>query len=59
MSKGYAPHVTFGQRAGRRDVFEIHHVDFISNSGEVYDVDNLRILTPKPHVEIHAEVNRG
>ncbi|WP_407718972.1 hypothetical protein [Enterobacter roggenkampii] len=27
----------------------------MQDSGEVYDIDNLRVLTPKRHVEIHKE----
>ncbi|EPY4897892.1 TPA: S-type pyocin domain-containing protein, partial [Klebsiella pneumoniae] len=33
--------------------FEIHHVIPIKDGGGVYDMDNLRIVTPKLHDEIH------
>ncbi len=33
--------------------FEIHHVTEIRNGGSVYDIDNLRIVTPKNHNRIH------
>ncbi|WP_390900307.1 HNH endonuclease signature motif containing protein [Serratia ficaria] len=38
-----------------RDKYEIHHVNPISEGGAVYDIDNLRVLTPKRLVEIHSE----
>ena len=56
MKKGYSPHVIEGESVGKRDVFEIHHVNFISKSGAVYDIDNLRIMTPKRHIELHSEI---
>lgn len=59
MKQGYAPLVPEGQSSGARQVFEIHHVEFISNGGAVYDVDNLMIMTPKSHIKLHAEVKRG
>ncbi|EBY0372512.1 HNH endonuclease [Salmonella enterica subsp. enterica serovar Toulon] len=33
--------------------FQIHHVAMIGLGGEVYDIDNLRIVTPRLHDEIH------
>ncbi|MCE0814083.1 S-type pyocin domain-containing protein [Buttiauxella sp. W03-F01] len=33
--------------------FQIHHVKPIKDGGAVYDVDNLRVVTPKLHDEIH------
>nr|WP_290447693.1 S-type pyocin domain-containing protein [Pseudomonas sp. 21LCFQ02] len=59
MKQGYAPVVPENQRSGARQVFEIHHIEFISNGGAVYDVDNLIIMTPKGHIKLHAEVKRG
>lgn len=59
MKQGYAPVVPEEQRSGARQVFEIHHIEFISNGGAVYDVDNLVIMTPKNHINLHAEVKRG
>nr|WP_122316544.1 S-type pyocin domain-containing protein [Pseudomonas cichorii] len=59
MKKGYAPTVTMEYVVGKRDVFEIHHVDFIFKGGAVYDVDNLRVVTPRVHIKLHSEVKRG
>ena len=33
--------------------FEIHHVVFLKDDGGVYDIDNLRIVTPKEHGALH------
>ncbi|WP_421556601.1 S-type pyocin domain-containing protein [Pseudomonas kitaguniensis] len=38
---------------GKRRVFELHHVEHIANRGAVYDVDNLRVNTPKNHIDMH------
>ena len=59
MKQGYAPLVPETQGSGARQVFEIHHVEFISSGGAVYDVDNLMIMTPKSHIKLHAEVKHG
>ncbi|EPJ8533470.1 hypothetical protein PWM41_000215 [Providencia rettgeri] len=31
----------------------MHHDNPISEGGEVYDMDNLRVTTPKRHIDIH------
>ncbi|MCN5555094.1 HNH endonuclease, partial [Escherichia coli] len=33
--------------------FQIHHRVAIEYGGSVYDIDNLRIVTPRLHDEIH------
>ncbi|HCM2052604.1 TPA: HNH endonuclease, partial [Salmonella enterica subsp. salamae serovar 56:z10:e,n,x] len=33
--------------------FQIHHFIAIENGGGIYDIDNLRIVTPRLHDEIH------
>ncbi|WP_157215363.1 LysM peptidoglycan-binding domain-containing protein [Flavisphingomonas formosensis] len=37
----------FGER------FNLHHIDPIANGGPVYDLSNLRIVSPKVHYSIH------
>ncbi|GFM86638.1 HNH nuclease [Pseudomonas cichorii] len=59
MQKGYAPYTPKKQSVGERRVFEIHHIDFISNGAAVYDVNNMRILTPARHIKLHSEVKHG
>jgi len=62
MKAGKAPKVRRGDAAQsranakrRRDSFELHHVEEIQNGGDVYNIDNLRVTTPKRHIEIHKK----
>jgi hypothetical protein len=53
MQDGNAPKARKQDHAGKKRSFELHHVDFVSEGGEVYNVDNLRVNTPKNHINIH------
>lgn len=53
MFDGLAPAARQRDISGKRRGFELHHVDFISQGGEVYNVDNIRVSTPKNHIDIH------
>ncbi|ECG8572478.1 type VI secretion system tip protein VgrG [Salmonella enterica subsp. diarizonae] len=57
IEDGLAPWVPKeGQYIGPNSIvkkFAIHHVVPIKDGGGVYDMDNLRIVTPKLHDEIH------
>lgn len=55
MSGGYAPFPPQSEQVGGRDSFEIHHIDHISNGGDVYNMENLRVMTPKQHIEVHSK----
>ncbi|TBW45312.1 hypothetical protein EZI54_23555 [Marinobacter halodurans] len=55
IKAGRAPYARIGDQAGKRNRFEIHHVEEIRNGGSVYDVSNMRVLTPSRHIEIHRE----
>ncbi|HEX4549774.1 S-type pyocin domain-containing protein [Pseudomonas sp.] len=55
MQNGNAPKARYRDAHGSKGSFEIHHVDPISQGGEVYNVDNLRINTPKNHADIHRK----
>ncbi|MGY3175380.1 hypothetical protein ACVWYU_004805 [Pseudomonas sp. TE12234] len=55
MSAGNAPRANEADMVGMRQSHEIHHVELISEGGQVYDVDNLRVNTPKNHVEVHQD----
>ncbi|MFC0228388.1 HNH endonuclease signature motif containing protein [Serratia aquatilis] len=55
MEDELAPRARFVDTVGGRRSFEIHHVKPISEGGAVYDIDNLRVLTPKRHIEIHSK----
>lgn len=53
MKNGRAPFSRKIDRVGGQVKFELHHINRISNGGEVYDVDNIRVVTPKRHSELH------
>ncbi|WP_180272508.1 S-type pyocin domain-containing protein [Yersinia bercovieri] len=50
-----APYPPAIEKVDGRKKYEIHHIKFIKNGGEVYNVDNLRVMTPKLHVSIHSK----
>ena len=56
MESGYAP---FAPRAFQNDAFgmrfNLHHVQPIGGGGAVYDLSNLRIVSPKMHYGLHYE----
>ncbi|WP_236207198.1 S-type pyocin domain-containing protein [Pseudomonas tohonis] len=56
MNKGLAPKARKADSVGGRRSFEIHHTTRIVDGGAVYDIDNMGIVTPKRHVEIHSGV---
>ena len=58
MQKGRAPVAFGGGRVGGRTKFEIHHIKPIGEGGEVYNVDNMGVATPKRHIEIHSTGQR-
>ncbi|EBS7636864.1 DUF2235 domain-containing protein [Salmonella enterica] len=53
IKRGRAPYTTSKQRVGGRGTFKIHHIDEIQYGGEVYEIDNLRVNTPKNHIRLH------
>ncbi|MGJ0192597.1 HNH endonuclease signature motif containing protein [Pantoea sp. RRHST58] len=55
MKEGLAPCVHTKERVGGHRSFELYPVELILQGGEVYDIDNLRALTPKRHIEIHSK----
>lgn len=55
LLNGRAPFAQRPEHNGENARYEIHHVVHIRNGGAVYDVDNLSIVTPKRHAEIHRE----
>ena len=56
MKKGRAPVARESGQVGRRVKLELHHKNYISKGGGVYDVENINIVTPKLHVEIHKGI---
>lgn len=55
LKKDGSPFVVEEQAVGGRKVFEIHHIVQIRQDGPVYNIDNLRINTPRNHIRIHKE----
>lgn len=53
MRKGKAPRVRKADRVGGRMSYELHHLEKVSEGGGVYDVENLRVNTPRNHIDIH------
>ncbi|MCU0090097.1 S-type pyocin domain-containing protein [Pseudomonas koreensis] len=53
MRSGAAPYTDPTDNVGGREKYEIHHKQRIADKGAVYDADNLTILTPKAHIELH------
>ncbi|WLG96063.1 S-type pyocin domain-containing protein [Pseudomonas sp. FP198] len=57
MKDGYSPYAPRNEQVGGREKFEVHHVHPIGKGGDVYDVDNMAITTPKGHINIHSKYN--
>lgn len=53
MRTGRAPRVRKADRVGGRLSYELHHLEKVSEGGGVYDVDNLRVNTPRNHIDLH------
>ncbi|MEP8646569.1 HNH endonuclease signature motif containing protein [Enterobacter cloacae complex sp. SHL012] len=51
--KGNAPFTCTPDSVGKRERYEIHNIQPISQGGKVYIVDNMGITTPKHHIKIH------
>ena len=58
MEKGKSPYVSKVERAGETVKFELHHTIRISKGGSVYGLENIRIVTPRRHKEIHKTESR-
>lgn len=52
-NSGSAPFPPAGDHHMSHRKYVLHHIVPISESGAVYDIDNIRIVTPKAHQEIH------
>ncbi|SDU75884.1 DNase/tRNase domain of colicin-like bacteriocin [Pseudomonas psychrophila] len=52
MRTGRAPRVRKADRVGGRLSYELHHIAKVSEGGGVYDVDNLRVNTPRNHIDL-------
>lgn len=50
---GKAPAPRESEQVGGKIKYDIHHIKPIIEGGEVYNVDNMGIVTPKRHINIH------
>jgi hypothetical protein len=57
IQKGNGPFVMPSEGMGLRTRYEIHHIDQIQHGGEVYDMDNFSIMTPREHINMHRKDN--
>ncbi|MGF6282554.1 S-type pyocin domain-containing protein [Pseudomonas silensiensis] len=57
MKNGRAPFSRKDDRSGGKVKFELHHLNRVSRGGEIYDIENIRIVTPKRHSELHKGGN--
>lgn len=57
MKNGRAPFSRKDDRSGGKVKFELHHVNRVSRGGKIYDIENIRIVTPKRHSELHKGGN--
>ncbi|MDC9606927.1 colicin-like bacteriocin tRNase domain-containing protein [Xenorhabdus griffiniae] len=55
IAKGRAPFARKNGQVGGRKKLELHHVDEIQHGGDVYNFDNIRVVTPKNHIHIHSK----
>ena len=55
MVDGKAPFSPPGEQVGGRKRFELDHIDQLQHGGAVYDADNLRVVTPRAHIERHRD----
>ncbi|EMC8549303.1 S-type pyocin domain-containing protein [Pseudomonas aeruginosa] len=55
IKAGYAPYAIPSEQVGGREKFELHHVIPIAGKGAIYDIDNIRVMTPKRHIEVHTK----
>ncbi len=52
---GTSPFAREAEQVGGRQRYEIHHINPIHLGGSVYDMDNLRLMTPLKHIQIHKQ----
>lgn len=57
MMEGLAPYPQLADQLGGRKTFELHHDVKVSSGGDVYGVDNILVMTPRRHIQLHKESN--
>ncbi|EDT9549274.1 hypothetical protein IUU27_004577 [Salmonella enterica] len=51
--KGKSAFTIPSEQVGEKKRFELHHITRVIDGGAVYDIDNIRVVTPKHHIDIH------
>jgi hypothetical protein len=57
MRDGSAPYPKRVDQVGGRKTFELHHEVEVALGGEVYGIDNISVMTPRRHIQLHKEKN--
>lgn len=55
---GLAPYPVPSEQVGGRTTFELHHEDQIQYGGEVFNMDKIKVTTPRSHIEIHKNAHK-
>lgn len=58
LEEGLAPFSQGKEHVGKNGKYQTHHIDEVANGGAVYDIDNLRLVTPREHIRIHSRKKR-
>jgi uncharacterized protein YaiI (UPF0178 family) len=48
-------HVQSHRNISVKTTFELHHVVFLRGNGKLYDMNNLHVVTPKKHTNLHSQ----
>ncbi len=54
ISRGNSPFTLKLECAGKRERFEIHHIEELQHGGALLHINNLRVNTPRNHIKIHS-----
>jgi hypothetical protein len=52
--RGLSARAPQADHVGKKIKYDLHHVKPISEDGAVYDIDNIRVLAPKQHIDTHS-----
>jgi len=55
MREGMSPYSGVLDQVGGRKAFELHHDVEVAAGGNVYGIDNVSIMTPSRHIQLHKE----
>ncbi|VVP15531.1 hypothetical protein PS903_03490 [Pseudomonas fluorescens] len=55
MREGLAPYPRLADQSGGRKTFELHHDVEVAMGGDVYGIENISVMTPRRHIQLHKE----